>query len=295
MSRFTAILSAFLLFFCFFSGTLPEEKADGYEYTIIGERAIITGYTGTPSYIGIPDTLEGYPVTEIRDNAFYQCTSLRSISLPDSVTVLGHHCFYACSSLESIVLPPGTKEIGMGCFCGCTSLSAVSLPQALSVLPDSCFRACTSLSDIVMPPDIVTIEKFCFSGCTGLKYVSLNSGLESIGEYAFYMCPSLESIYIPETVREIDCCAAGFTPGNDGECNRCDGFTVLGGLDSAAMDYAETNGFAFTEASEAVQAFSELPPDKQQDSIPPALIASGMMMFLILFIVVLKLTKNSEH
>lgn len=239
------------------SAAVYAAEEPNFTYTIINGEATVIGYTGEPVYIEIPDTLEGCPVTQLRDNAFFNCSSLRQISLPQSVTKIGHHTFYACSSLESAALPASLEEIGMGAFSGCTSLSAVSIPGSLTALPESCFQNCSSLTEVVIPAGTETIGDLCFSGCSSLSYVSIAGGTREIGGRAFYMCSSLKSIFLPPSVNRIEFESVGFAPDEDGSA-AVSGFTVLGEPDSAAEKYAEMNGMSFSSASEAVRASADI-------------------------------------
>lgn len=233
--------------------TVFAEESHNFTYTIINGEATVTGFMGAPVYLEIPDTIEGSPVTEIRDNAFFRCKSLRQISLPEGITEIGHHTFYECSSLESIVLPATLTEIGMGAFSGCTSLSAVSLPESLKLLPDSCFRSCTSLTEAVIPDSIEEIEKYCFYGCTALSYISLGSSVNTVGSRAFYMCNALKSLYIPPSAENLGSEFAGYKL-SEGSSAVKSGFTLYGEADSPAESYAKKNGISFAEAADAEQA-----------------------------------------
>lgn len=255
MKKFIAIILSAAVFFCIRLPVASAADEPGYEYTIIDNQATITGYRGDPVYIEIPETIEGCRVTELRDNAFYECGSLRHISLPEGLKKIGHHCFYACFSLESISLPDSVTELGMGCFCGCSELSSVRISEELTVLPESCFRACTSLMTVTIPESVKSIGDFCFSGCTSLKDVSLGDSIASLGDCAFFMCSSMEGLYIPPAVSDIGICAAGYVPGDDGAVP-AEGFTVMGEKKSAAEAYAKDNGIDFTNVSDHVHAFA---------------------------------------
>lgn len=276
MKRFLTLITAVAIAVFPLSVCTPPTAfaaSPGYEYTIINNEATITGFTGEPLYIEIPDTIEGCRVVELRDNAFYECSSLRHIDLPDTVRKIGHHCFYACSSLESITIPAAVSEIGMGSFCGCASLRSANLPDSFSVLPESCFRSCTSLTSFTVPDSIRTIGDFCFSGCTGLENVSLGKSLTRVGDCSFYMCSSLKGLYVPPSVKDIGICAFGYIPTENG-AEVSEDFVLLGDGGSAVKDYAKENHITFTDASDTVHAFAiqRITGERKPISIPSVII-----------------------
>ena len=74
----------------------------------------------------------GNSVTSIVDGAFYNCTSLMSITIPDSVTSIGYEVFYGCSGLTSVTIPNSVKSIGNHAFYGCTSLTSMTIPDSVT-------------------------------------------------------------------------------------------------------------------------------------------------------------------
>ena len=247
------IAAVFLSFTAAFNASGAED--DDFMYSIINGEAVIVGFNGEPSELDIPDFIGCYPVTEVRDNAFCNCRSLKRISLPSTLTRLGHHCFYACYSLQSIALPDSITGIGEGCFCGCTGLVAAELPDSLENLPDSCFRACTSLTEIELPEQLKEIGNFCFAGCTSLEAADTGDELLSIGERAFFMCDRLESIFIPPSCKSIGAQAVGYTCDGNMELRRRD-MVIKGSGNSAAEHCAEDNGLQFYEEAKAESAFA---------------------------------------
>jgi len=256
--------------------TARGEALPDISYTIINGEAVITGCSGETESLSIPGYIEGRPVTSVRDNAFYACTSLKRIKLPETVTVMGHHCFYGCTSLEEAVLPSSLKKIGMGCFYGCTSLTEIAIPDTLELLPDSCFRNCTSLKKVFIPQSVTKVEKFCFCGCDSLRYVSFSGRTKAIGIGAFYMCGALDTVYIPPSVEEIGIEALGFAA----EEKRT-GLTIIGSKDSAAADYSSENGIVFSEAPDSVAVFDPADSMNAPVKLPKPLAAAGGILFML--------------
>ena len=91
-----------------------------YSYTSDGTEITITGYTGAGGAITIPDEIDGLPVTRIGNYAFYRCTGLTSVTIPDSVTSIGNYAFYRCTGLTSVTIPDSVTSIGESAFRDCT-------------------------------------------------------------------------------------------------------------------------------------------------------------------------------
>ncbi len=283
---FGIFAAVFLLMTVVFKAYGAEK--DDLEYSIIGGEAVIVGFKGEPTEVEIPDFIGCYPVTEIRDNAFCNCTSLKRMTLPDTLMKIGHHSFYGCYSLKSAELPEGLAEIGEGCFCGCTGLTSASIPDTLEILPDSCFRACTSLREIKLPDQLKEIGNFCFAGCTSIEKAETGEKLLSVGERAFFMCGRLKSLYIPPVCKQIGSQAVGYT---------CDGNIVLrqrellvkGSKGSVAERYAEENGFRFYEAEKASEAFSVTGTDNGAEEKRLCEVFVGAVIVLILILSFLRI------
>ena len=84
----------------------------------------------------------------IYDSAFYNCGSLTSITLPDSVTSIGERAFYNCSSLTSITLPDSVTSIGERAFYNCSSLTSITIPNSVTSIERSAFSGCSSLREV---------------------------------------------------------------------------------------------------------------------------------------------------
>ncbi|MDB4675833.1 leucine-rich repeat domain-containing protein [Akkermansiaceae bacterium] len=136
------------------------------KYEIKGDAVTITGYDEKVSgALIIPVTIEGKPVTSIGTKAFYDCTSLKSITIPDGVTSIGDEAFSGCKILKSITIPDGVRSIGEGAFVSCTSLTSITIPDSVYRIRRYAFLFCTSLTSITIPNSIDGIEGSTFSGC----------------------------------------------------------------------------------------------------------------------------------
>lgn len=186
------------------------------------------------SSIALPDS-----VTEIERNAFFE-TGLRNIQLPEKLTLIGGGAFCNCKNLKQVQLPPQLKELGEGAFFNCENLTQIQLPAQLNKLGTDAFRNCTSLDKIDIPAGLKQIESATFCN-TGLTSVTLHEGLTKIEDWAFHDCLKLKKIRIPKSVTDIGELALGirYNMGNGAEEVIPGGFTVEGYTGSAAERYVK--------------------------------------------------------
>ena len=112
-----------------------------------------------------------YGTKTVATNAFYDCTSLTSITIPDSVISIGNEAFRYCTSIASISLGNGVTSIGRLAFYKCSSLTSITIPNSVTRIDYSVFSNCTSLTSITIPDSVTSIGYKAFSGCTSLKNV----------------------------------------------------------------------------------------------------------------------------
>ena len=139
----------------------------------------------------------------IGDLAFYYCSSLTSITIPDSVTSIGNAAFESCRSLTSITIPDSVTIIGESAFFYCTSLTNITIPSSVTSIGNFAFYYCESLTGITIPDNVTSIGDWTFYKCSSLTSITIPDGVTSIGRYAFSECISLTSITIPDGVTSI--------------------------------------------------------------------------------------------
>ena len=148
----------------------------------------------------IPDS-----VKSIGNFAFEGCTSLTSVTIPDSVTSI-NSAFKGCTSLTSITIPDGVTSID-GAFSGCTSLINVTIPDSVTSIGDYAFYNCISITNITIPDSVAVIGNYAFSGCTSLTAITIPDSVTNIESYAYSGCYSLTSVSIGKKVTIIGKCS----------------------------------------------------------------------------------------
>lgn len=209
-----------------------------YSISETGEATIVE-YIGTDTAIEIPNEIDGNTVTAIGIAAFYGCTDLTSITIPDSITYIGTKAFQFCTSLTSITIPDGVISIGERAFDECTGLTTITIPKSVTSIGTNAFVRCTSLTSIELddsntaylledgilfnkdktqlvkypakkdgtsyniPDSVTSIGSSAFYGCTNLTSITIPDSVTSIEEYAFNSCANLTSVTIPSKVTFI--------------------------------------------------------------------------------------------
>ena len=227
-------------------------KSDGLYYNILSEtdrtvEVTYYDYKNNSYYndaygdIEIPSKLiydrKTYKVTSIGKYAFYKCSGLTSVTIPNSVTSIGISAFYNCSGLTSVTIGNSVTSIGNSAFSNCSGLisiivdesnpsfssiegilynndattliycpitkKTVTIPNSVTSIDYSAFYGCSGLTSVTIPNSVTSIGERAFSGCSGLTSVTIGNSVTSIGYYAFSGCYGLTSVTIPNSVTSI--------------------------------------------------------------------------------------------
>lgn len=142
-------------------------------------------------------------VTSIGSNAFYDCDSLETISLPNHVASIGDYVFYDCDSLTEVTIPGSVETIENNAFEECSALETVTIGDGTVNIGNYAFFNCDSLTEVTIPGSVETIEDNAFEECSALETVTIGDGVVNIGNYAFYNCDSLTEVTIPGSVKNM--------------------------------------------------------------------------------------------
>lgn len=124
----------------------------------------------------------------IESYALRDCVALQSLSLPAYVTEIGKGAFYNCTSLQSVTFAEGSKLalIGESAFMGCTALTEIELPASVQTIERAAFFGCEALASVVINEGTVEIGAQAFQKCLVLAEVKLPTTLQTVGIYAFH-------------------------------------------------------------------------------------------------------------
>ena len=216
------------------------ETYGDFQYSALDDGTVeITGYNGSAEKVDIPAEIDGKSVTSIGNRAFNGCTSLTSITIPNSVTEIGDGAFSSCTSLTSIKIPDSVMQIGDYVFVGCTNLIEIEvetdnkfyssdkgvlfnknkteiicypagikdtiylIPSSVTSIGKRAFQNCSNLINIKIPDRVSYIGSIAFADCTSLTSITIPNSVTSLGNSAFRGCASLTSITIPDSVTSI--------------------------------------------------------------------------------------------
>ena len=226
---------------------------DGIAYSVNAEtkqaEVVSNGWGNYSGDIVVPDEIiynaVTYRVTSIGYYAFYGCSGLTSIGIPNSVTSIGYYAFSGCSGLTNVIIPNSVTSIGENVFECCSKLESIivesgnpkydsrencnaiietatntlklgcknsTIPNSVTSIGNYAFSDCSGLTSIEISNSVTSFGEGAFSGCSGLTSIEIPNSVTSIGDRAFCSCGNLINITIPNDVTNVGQSAFDGTP-----------------------------------------------------------------------------------
>ena len=191
------------------SGAIPAQAestqtVNGVKWTFKTQPrgALITKAEPASGNMVVPDVLGGKPTISLMKQAFWNCTGLTGISLPNSVQSIGDYAFNGCSKLKSASLGTGLTVINLRAFFRCYALEGILFPDGLKNIGQEAFYECRGLTSVSIPNSVTNIGIRAFAYCDGLEHLSLGTGVRTIGDGAFCGSPARVGA-LPEGLEKI--------------------------------------------------------------------------------------------
>lgn len=141
-------------------------------------------------------------VTRIGDIAFYNCTNVTGVTLPDTLERIGDYAFKNCTSLGYVNFPTSLRGIGNAAFESCEKLTGIRLPEGLTSIGNYAFYRCYGLTSITIPASVSSMGMVVFAYCGGLTGAEIRCPITKIPDWTFYKCTALTAVSLPDTVTE---------------------------------------------------------------------------------------------
>lgn len=136
---------------------------------------------------------------------------IETVVISDGAANIGEYAFFECTGLKSVTIPGSVITINKGAFYNCTALSDITFPSGVASIGDEAFQYCDSLKSVTIPGNVKNIGEGAFYSCGELTKVVIESGTESIGKFAFNYCRKLNDVIISDSVVSIGDNAFQFT------------------------------------------------------------------------------------
>ena len=174
-----------------------------------------------------------YRVTMIDDCAFYECSGVTSVTLPNSIKYIGNGAFSGCTNLSNITVGNAVEYVGwgilegtkwykkqvngiiyLGKYClgykGSMPKGILNIKAGTTVIAGQAFSDCEDITSIKMPNTLITIGGYAFAGCHDIQTLAFPYSIKNISVNAFYNCSQLKSVVISNPKAQIEYGAFGF-------------------------------------------------------------------------------------
>lgn len=236
-------------------------KVDGFVCYVKEDNTICidaydTAYLGEDKSVVIPEQIDGYPVTEIGEFAFYN-EEVQSVVFPSTLTKIGKQAFdlstlkefsfagdqtvevgesaFAATDMEEIVVPKNIKNIPKGCFSQSAYAKSIVIEEGVETVGEFGFSTCQNVVSIKIPSTVTDISDYAFTNCIKVKNLIIANGVKNIGFQAFCGLLALTSVTLSKSITSI----------GEEVFRDCNNLVISCYTDTSSHRYAEDNGFDY--------------------------------------------------
>lgn len=211
-----------------------------YEVNVETNTIQITKYNGSETEVVIPNTIDEKAVTSIGRLAFYNCSNLTSVTIPEGMISICEYAFKKCSSLISINISASVENIKNMAFEDCSSLARITvsdnnnyyksidgvlfnkdvtkiikypegkndkteykIPEGVKCIVECAFEDCTNLSNITIPEGVTDIERSAFINCTNLTSIKVPGSVTTTDNWIFCNCTNLKNVELENGITNL--------------------------------------------------------------------------------------------
>ena len=147
----------------------------------------------------IPFDITGFEVNPEQGVLYCKPNLTGTLTIKNGATKIGTSAFYNCSGITNVIIPDSVTIISSYIFSGCNSLTSVTIPNGVTTINEYTFRACNSLTSITIPNSVTFIGHYAFADCSSLTNVTVEAATPpSLGTFVFRNNASGRIIYVPD-------------------------------------------------------------------------------------------------
>lgn len=177
--------------------TGPAADESDFEVSEVDGGVEIT-YIGAGGDVVIPSRMGGKPVVALAEYAFDGCEALGHVTIPNTVTTIGHAAFRN-SGLTGVTIPDSVTELASLAFKGCDKLTSIKLPKGITAIGDDMFHENRSLVSVTLPDGLTSIGTNAFAICLSLEEITIPDSVTSIDASVFWDCRKIKATYKGKT------------------------------------------------------------------------------------------------
>lgn len=237
------------------TGSSVYQNSSGeFEYELVDDEIMITGYTGNATTISIPSQINGHNVSGIYQYVFKNNKTVQTVKIPNSVYAIGAYAFYGCSALKNISMPNDAIVVGESIlFDTAYYNNSANWSENVLYAGKYALKVKDNVTSASLKQGTICIAAMTAAYSNKLTTFTIPDSVKYINSLAIFECLKLKSVTVPYDTLYMGECAIGFYGPQDynDTIHKYEDFRVVGARGTVAEEYANHYGFAFTNNTTA--------------------------------------------